>query len=169
MNNKKKNFILIIFLIVSIQILLLINNRQKTSFRYFVWNIQDVTIGRLIFISFFSGLFMSSLLNKTLSNNIRTKTIFESDDKRIDDNDYSVKREGNDELIDVAPERDLREPQPTISVNYRVIKNNGENELKDSNQKINKSQYDDDWYNNCLLYTSPSPRDSVVSRMPSSA
>ena len=148
MNNKIKSLIFIIFLIISIQILLLINNRQKTSFRYFIWNIQDVTIGRLIFISFFSGLFMSSLLNKTLSNNIRTKTIFESDDKRIDDNDYSVKREDNDELFDVAPERDLREPQPTISVNYRVIKNNGENELKDSNQTINKSQYDDDWYNN---------------------
>ena len=148
MNNKKKNLILTILLILSIQILLLINNKQKTSFRYFIWNIQDVSIGRLIFISFVSGLFMSSLLNKTLSNNIRTKTIFESDDKRIDDNDYSVKREDNDELFDVAPERDLREPQPTISVNYRVIKNNGENELKDSNQTINKSQYDDDWYNN---------------------
>ena len=144
----KKIFLILIILIASIQILLLLNNRQKTSFRYFIWNIQDVTIGRLIFISFFSGLFMSSLLNKTLSNNIRTKTIFESDDKRIDDNDYSVKREDNDELFDVAPERDLREPQPTISVNYRVIKNNGENESKDSNQKINNSQYDDDWNNN---------------------
>ena len=148
MNNKKKSLILIIFLIVSIQILLLINNRQKTSFRYFIWNIQDVTIGRLIFISFVSGLFMSSLLNKTLSNNIRTKTIFESDDKTIHDNDNSVKREHNDELFDIAPERDLREPQPTISVNYRVIKNNGENDLKDSNQTINKSQNDEDWNNN---------------------
>ena len=145
MKNKKRNLLLIIFLIVSIQILLLINNRQKTSFRYFIWNIQDVTIGRLIFISFVSGLFMSSLLNKTLSNNIRTKTIFESDEKRTDDNDYS---EDNDEQFDIAPERDLREPQPTISVNYRVIKNNGENELKDSNQTINNSQYDDDWNNN---------------------
>ena len=147
MNNKKKNLIVIIFLIVSIQILLLINNRQKTSFRYFIWNIQEVTIGRLIFISFVSGLFMSSLLNKTLSNNIRTKTIFESDYKRTDDNDYSEKRE-DDELFEVAPERDLREPQPTISVNYRVIKNNGENELNDSNQVINNSQRDDDWNNN---------------------
>ena len=148
MNNKKKNLILIIFLIVSIQILLLINNRQKTSFRYFIWNIQDVTIGRLIFISFFSGLFMSSLLNKTLSNKISNKTMLESDDTTTDDNDYSVKKEDNDELFDVVPERDLREPQPTISVNYRVIKNNGENELNDSNQTINKSPYDDDWYDN---------------------
>ena len=148
MNNKKKSLILIIFLIVSIQIILLINNRQKTSFRYFIWNIQEVTIGRLIFISFISGLFMSSILNTTLSNNIRTKTIFESDDKRTDDNDYSEKREDNDEQFDIAPERDLREPQPTISVNYRVIKNNGENELKDGNQAINNSKYDDDWNNN---------------------
>ena len=93
MNNKKKILILIIFLIVSIQILLLINNRQKTSFRYFIWNIQEVTIGRLIFISFISGLFMSSILNTTLSDNIRTKTISESDDKRTDDNDYSERRE----------------------------------------------------------------------------
>ena len=148
MNNKKKSLILIIFLIVSIQILLLINNRQKTSFRYFIWNIQEVTIGRLIFISFISGLFMSSILNTTLSDNIRTKTISESDDKRTDDNDYSEKREDNDEQFDIAPERDLREPQPTISVNYRVIKNNGENELKDGNQAINNSKYDDDWNNN---------------------
>ena len=148
MNNKKKNFILIVFLIVSIQILLLINNRQKTSFRYFIWNIQDVTIGRLIFISFVSGLFISSLLNKTLSNKISTKTIFERDDKTTDDYDYSVKRENNDELYDLAPERDLRDPQPTISVNYRVIKNNGENEFKDSKQSINNSQYNDDWIDN---------------------
>ena len=148
MNNKKKNLIFIIFLIVSIQILLLINNRQKTSFRYFIWNIQEVTIGRLIFISFISGLFMSSILNTTLSNNIRTKNTFESDEKRTDDNDYSENKDDNDELFDIAPERDLREPQPTISVNYRVIKNNGENELKDSNQTINNSQYDDDWNNN---------------------
>ena len=145
--NNKKNLILIIFLIVSIQILLLINNRQKTSFRYFIWNIEDVTIGRLILISFGSGLFMSSLINKTISNNFSAKSIFEGDEKTTDDNDYSVEKD-NDESYEVAPERDLREPQPTISVNYRVIKKNSENELNDRNQTINNSQYDDDWNNN---------------------
>ena len=144
----KKNLILIIFLIVSIQILLFINNRQKTSFKYFIWNIQDVTIGRLILISFVSGLFMSSLLNKTLSNNFTTKPTFEGDDKTTDDNDYPEEKEDDEELFEVTPERDLREPQPTISVNYRVIKNNSENELKERNQKINNSQYEDDWINN---------------------
>ena len=146
--NKKKNLFIIISLVLSIQILLLVNNRQKTTFRYFIWNIQDISIGRLIFISFVSGLFMSSLLNKTISNNIISKPIFSDDAKTTDDNDYSVKREENDEHLDISPERDLRDPQPTISVNYRVIKNNGENEFKDRNQTIDTSQYDDDWNNN---------------------
>ena len=145
--NKKKNLFIIISLVLSIQILLLVNNRQKTTFNYFIWNIQDISIGRLIFISFVSGLFMSSLLTKTLSNNIRFKPIFLDDAKTTDDNDYSVKREDNDENLDISPERDLRDPQPTISVNYRVIKNNGENEFKDRNLTTDTTQYDDDWNN----------------------
>ena len=145
MNSKKTKLILIVFFILSIQILLLINNRQKTSLRYFIWNVQDVSIGKLIFISFSSGLLISSLLNKTLINNVRTKTIFEGEDKTKNDNDYSLKREDIDEPYDIAPERDLREPQPTISVNYRVVKNNGKNELNDRNQSSNNSQNNDDW------------------------
>tara|TARA_B100001093_G_scaffold276885_1_gene264571 strand:+ start:33 stop:488 length:456 start_codon:yes stop_codon:yes gene_type:complete len=146
--NKKKYLFVFISLVLSIQILLLVNNRQKTSFRYFIWTIQEVSIGRLIFLSFVSGLFMSSLFNNTKMNNIISKPIFSDDTKTIDDNDYSVKREDNDEHLDISPERDLRDPQPTISVNYRVIKNNGENEFKDRNQKIDTAQYDDDWNNN---------------------
>ena len=48
----------------------------------------------------------------------------------------------------MPPERDLRDTQPTISVNYRVIKENGENELKDRNQTSNRTNYQDDWNNN---------------------
>ena len=147
MNNKKRNLIIII-LIISIHILLLINNKQKTSFRYFTWNIQEVSVGRLICISFISGLLISSLLNITLSNNIRTKNIFEGDEETTFDDDISLEREDNDQQYSVAPERDLRDPQPTISVNYRVLKNNGENELNDRNQALRNSQYDDDWNNN---------------------
>ena len=148
MKSKNKNLILIIFVVLSIQILLVINNNQKTSFRYFLWNIEDVSIGRLIFISYVSGLLISTLLNKTIIKNIGAENIFEGDEKTNDDNDYSVKRDDNGELHEITPERDLREPQPTISVNYRVIKNNGENELENRNEAINNSQYDDDWNNN---------------------
>ena len=53
----------------------------------------------------------------------------------------------NDESFEMPPERDLRDTQPTISVNYRVIKANGENELKDRNQRSQNTQYQDDWSN----------------------
>ena len=48
----------------------------------------------------------------------------------------------------MPPERDLRDTQPTISVNYRVIKDNGENSLNDKKQKFQDTKYEDDWNNN---------------------
>ena len=87
MNIKKKSILLSIFLIISIQLLLIINNRQKTSFRYFIWNIEEVSIGRLICISFFSGLIMSTILSKTLHNSFRTYP------KNKDDNQLISKKE----------------------------------------------------------------------------
>ena len=60
---KKKYLLLTILIIIIIQILLYTNNNQNTSFRYFKWNLQEVKIGKLISISFFSGLFISTVLN----------------------------------------------------------------------------------------------------------
>ena len=148
MNYKKKGILLSIFLILIIQILLLINNKQKSSFRYLIWNVEEVSIGRLICISFVSGLLMSSLLNKTINNNFITKRIIDNDDKTTDEDEYFLNKDENNELYEITPERDIRDPQPTISVNYRVIKNNGENEFKGRNQSINNTQSDDDWNNN---------------------
>lgn len=147
-NIKKKTLIFSILLVISIQILLVLNNRQKTTFRYFIWNIQEVSIGKLICISFVTGLFISSLLNKSLNININHKQIIEDEVNTINENDFLDNIENNNESYEITPERDLRDPQPTISVNYRVIKNNGETELKDRNQPFNMSQYEDDWNNN---------------------
>ena len=148
MNFKKKSLILSIFLIVIIQILLLINNRQKTYFRYLIWNIQDVSIGRLICASFVSGLLMSYIVNKTVNNNIKSIPRKEEDYETTADDDYLLNTEDNNERNEIPPERDLRETQPTISVNYRVIKNTEENKLKDRNKTSNESKYQDDWSNN---------------------
>ena len=147
-NIKKKTLIFSILLVISIQILLVLNNRQKTTFRYFIWNIQEVSIGKLICISFVTGLFISSLLNKSLNININHKEIIEEEVNTINEKDFLDNLENNNESYEITPERDLRDPQPTISVNYRVIKNNGETELKDRNQPFNMSQYEDDWNNN---------------------
>ncbi len=147
MNLKKKSIILSVILIISIQILLLINNRHKTSLRYFIWDIENISIGRLICISFISGLLMKSILSKTLNNTFSDYTEKEEKDKTNDENGYSINRDAKNESDEMPPERDLRETQPTISVNYRVIKDNGDIDFKDREEKSNKSQDKDDWYN----------------------
>ena len=140
---KKKHLFLTLFLIVIFQILLYTNNNHKTSFRYFKWTLQEVSIGKLISISFFSGLFVSTLLNTTITSTSFRKNTFEN----VEDDfgsQYNVKDlEPN---VEMPPQRDIRETQPTISVNYRVVKNMNDNNLK---KDLNYSNPDnmDDWDN----------------------
>ena len=140
----KKNFLLLtLFFIIIFQAFLYTNNNQKTSFRYFKWTLKEVSIGKLISISFFSGLFVSTLLNTTITSTIFRKNTFENveDDfaSRNDDKDMEPN-------VEMPPQRDIRETQPTISVNYRVVKNMNDNNLK---KDINYSNPDnmDDWDN----------------------
>ena len=140
---KKKYLLLILFLIIIFQILLYTNNNQKTSFRYFKWTIQEVSIGKLISISFFSGLVISNLLNTTIISNSFRKNAVEN----VEDNFSS---QNNDEVmesnVEMPPQRDIRETQPTISVNYRVVKNIDNNFKKEQNYS-NSPDNDDDWDN----------------------
>ena len=140
---KKKFLLLTLFLIIIAQALLYTNNNQKTSFRYFKWTVQEVRIGKLITISFFSGLFISTLLNNVIS--ISKKNTLEN----IDEN-YEVKNNKEDFLtnVDMPPQRDIRDKQPTISVNYRVVKNTEENNFKNIDQNFsNNPDNKDDWNN----------------------
>ena len=140
---KKKYLLLTLFLIIIFQILLYTNNNQKTSFRYFKWTLQEVSIGKLISFSFFSGLFVSTLLNTTItSTNFRKKT-FENVE---DDFESQYNEEDLEQNVEMPPQRDIRETQPTISVNYRVVKNMNDNNLK---KDLNYSNPDNtnDWDN----------------------
>ncbi len=144
----KKNYLLLtLFLIIIIQILLYTNNNQKASFRYFKWTLQEVSIGKLISISFFSGLFVSTLLNTTItSTNSRKKTFENVEDDFVYNNEEEM--EPN---VEMPPQRDIRETQPTISVNYRVVKNMNDNNFKKNDNNFKKDQsysnqdIKDDW------------------------
>ena len=119
------------------------NNNQKTSFRYFKWTLQEVSIGKLISISFFSGLFVSTLLNTTITSTSFRKKTFEN----VEDDFVSNKNEEEMEPnVEMPPQRDIRETQPTISVNYRVVKNMNDNNFK-KDLKYSNSDNDDDWDN----------------------
>ena len=142
---KKKYLLLTLFLIIIIfQILLYANNNQKTSFRYFKWTLKEVSIGKLISISFFSGLFVSTLLNTTITNNgLRKKTFENVEDDFVSHNN----EEDMEPNFEMPPQRDIRETQPTISVNYRVVKNMNDNNLK-KDQSYSNQDIKDDWDNN---------------------
>ena len=140
---KKKYLLLTLLLIIIFQILLYTNNNQKTSFRYFKWTLQEVSIGKLISISFFSGLFVSTLLNTTITSTSFKKNTF----KNVEDDFISHNNEEDMEPdVEMPPERDIRETQPTISVNYRVVKNINDNNLK-KDRDYSNSDNKDDWDN----------------------
>ena len=137
---KKKFLLLTIFFIIIFQTLLYINNNQKTSFRYFKWTVQEASIGQLISISFFSGLFISTLLNTTFTS--FKKNTFEEIEENYEpiNNDEDLKSN-----IEMPPQRDIRDTQPTISVNYRVIKNTDGNNFKRGKNIPNSPEKKDDW------------------------
>ena len=139
---KKKFLLLTLFLIIIFQILLFSNNNQKTSFRYLKWNLQEVSIGKLISISFFSGLFISTLFNATIIN--AKKNTFENIEENYEslNNEVDIKSD-----VEMPPQRDIRDAQPTISVNYRVVKNMEENNLKGDKNYSNSRNTEDDWDN----------------------
>ena len=140
---KKKYLLLTLFLIIIFQILLYTNNNQKTSFRYFKWTLQEVSIGKLISISFFSGLFVSTLLNTTItSTSFRKKT----SENVKDDSGSQFNEEDFEPNVEMPPQRDIRETQPTISVNYRVVKNINDKNLK-KDQSYSNQDIKDDWDN----------------------
>ena len=141
----KKKYLLTIFLVLIFQILFLLytNNNQKTSFRYFKWTLQEVSIGKLISISFFSGLLVSTLLNKTItSTSFRKKTFEDLEDDFVSNNDV----EEMEPNVEMPPQRDIRETHPTISVNYRVVKNMNDNNFK-KDQSFSNQDINDDWDN----------------------
>ncbi len=139
---KKKFLLLTIFFIIASQILIYTNNNDKTSFKFFVWTVQEVTIGKLISISFFSGLFISTFLNSQFKNH--KKNTIESLDDRNEPFNNEEELESN---IDIPPQRNVRDPQPTISVNYRVVKNMEENNSKRDRSYYKNLNNEDDWDN----------------------
>ena len=139
---KKKYLLLTFFLIIIFQILLYTNNNQRTSIRYFKWTVQDIRIGKLISISFFSGFFISTFLN-TISTSYKINT----SENIKEDFDTLNSEEDFKSNLEMPPQRDIRDAQPTISVNYRVVKNTEENNFERDRNYSNSSDNKDDWDN----------------------
>ena len=139
---KKKILLLTFFLIITFNIFLYTNNNQKTSFRFLKWSVKETSIGKLISISFFSGFFISALINSSIP---RLKKISYKNEEEIFES-QKIDEDINSNN-DIPPQRDIRDAQPTISVNYRVVKNTEENNFKRDQNYSNSSNNTDDWDN----------------------
>ena len=139
---KKKYLLLTFFLIIIFQILLYTNNKQRVSLRYLKWTVQEVSIGKLISISFFSGLFISAFLNTTIIG--YKKNTFENAEENYEPLNDDEDMKSN---VKMPPQRDIRDSQPTISVNYRVVQNGEENYSKSDQNFSDKSINKNDWVN----------------------
>ena len=146
--NLKKNF-LIFYIFINIFLILIINfkNDKKVNVNLFTWQSKNYSLGKIVTFSYIAGITFNGLLTFLITSNENKKEIRkESEDESLKDNEEEFNYEGID--IERAPERDIKETQPTISVNYRVIENN-----KYSSNKINKNSkvrasdtnFYDDW------------------------
>ena len=150
MNLKKK--IIMFFVLITIVFLSIVNlkNISKTQIYLLNFKSEKTTLGNIISLSFLSGFittFTFLRISKTKDENqtINDETInlnpeFLKDDSRENFN------EDQEEINERPPERDIRDSQPTISVNYRVIKKNNE-DFKDIDNLYgeNENQNYDDW------------------------
>ena len=137
---KKKFLLLTFFLIIISQVLLYTNNNQKTSFRFFKWSVKEVSIGKLISSSFLAGLFINTLLNTSATSFKKDTSEYIKDNYESSNFEEDIKSN-----IEMPPQRDIRDAQPTISVNYRVVKNTEESNFKNNQNYSNYSDKRDDW------------------------
>ena len=146
-----KNKFLTFFIFISILFLSILNikNPEKTKFYLFTSKTEEISLGNLITITFISGFTFSSLLTLISKNNSQESIVENfNNDEEINNYDENI---FNQELeIDRPPERDVRESQPTISVNYRFVdQNNNSYSSKISNKtNTNINNEDNDWVSN---------------------
>ena len=150
MNINRKLILFFIFLQIFILSIINIKNPEETKFYLFTSKTEDISLGNLITISFISGFSVSSLLSLISKNNSQesVEKNFTNNEEidRSDENNFSQELNTNR-----PPERDLRESQPTISVNYRFVDqdNNSYSSKKTTNNRNNEVNdwvsYDNEW------------------------
>ena len=147
----KKNLIILIFLLTTITLSIInLKNTSKTYLYFLNFKTEKLTLGSFITLSFLAGFtttftfsYLTSSKNQNKMFNDETRDI---NSENLTGNFTEKNSETNESINDRPPERDIRDSQPTISVNYRVIKQNN-TELNDIDEEYidNKYQNYDDW------------------------
>ena len=147
----KKNLIILIFLLTTITLSIInLKNTSKTYLYFLNLKTEKITLGGFITLSFLAGI-TTSITFSYLTSSKNENKIFNDERRDINSetlqgNSTEKNTEINESINDRPPERDIRDSQPTISVNYRVIKqNNTEVNDNDKGYIDNKYKNYDDW------------------------
>ena len=145
MNIKNKLITFFIFFSILTISILNIRNPEKTKFYFFTSKIEQISLGNLFTISFISGFTLSSLLFFVSKNNsqvlLEDNLLNNEEVDKYDENKFSKDLETNR-----PPERDVRESQPTISVNYRFVDKNNKS-YGSKKTRTNLTNEENDWAN----------------------
>jgi len=146
----KKNLIILIILLMTITLSILnLKNTSKTYLYFLNLKTEKLTLGSFITLSFLAG-FTTTYTFSYLTSSKNENKMF--NDEKVDINSESLQdnfiennTDLNESIRDRPPERDIRESQPTISVNYRVIKQNNTkvNDTDEGYADIKYQNYDD--------------------------
>ena len=147
----KKNLIILIFLLTTITLSIInLKNTSKTYLYFLNFKTEKLTLGSFITLSFLAG-FTSTFTFSYLTSSKNENKIFNDEGRDINSetlqgNSTEKNTEINESINDRPPERDIRDSQPTISVNYRVIKQN-KTEVNDFDEGYMDNRYQnyDDW------------------------
>ena len=120
-----------------------LNKSNKTKINFFIWQTNEISIGNLIGISLILGTTFSTTLNILLIN----QTNISQKDRDYNANEKTFNDVENHSSQNKPPERDIRDAQPTVSVNYRVVKDSNINEFNYDETEKNDfySDEDEDW------------------------
>ena len=147
----KKNLVILIFLLITITLSIInLKNTSKTYLYFLNFKTEKLTLGSFITLSFLTG-FTTTFTFSYLTSSKNLNKMFSYERKDIDSetlqgNFREKNTDINESINDRPPERDIRDSQPTISVNYRVIKkNNTEVNDIDEGYMDNRYQNYDDW------------------------
>jgi len=147
----KKNLIILIFLLTTITLSIInLKNTSKTYLYFLNYKTEKLSLGSFITLSFLAG-FTTTFTFSYLTSSKNENKIFNDEGRDINSetlqgNSTEKNTEINESINDRPPERDIRDSQPTISVNYRVIKqNNTEVNDNDKGYIDNKYKNYDDW------------------------
>ena len=146
----KKKIIILIFLLTTVTLSIInLKNTSKTHLYFLNFKTEKLTLGNFITLSFITGLtttFTFSLITSKNEDNLFKDDQFDINSEIPQDDVIENNPEINQSINERPPERDIRESQPTISVNYRIIKQNDieDNDLDFSN-KNDSDQNNDDW------------------------